>query len=310
MQSGVDQVKEVIEENIWSNILEFFSINILSFESGGNQIKITVGLILLVILTFVITSIILRGIRVLLTRKLQENDRLKFISVFKFIKYLVYLIVVILTLSSAGIDITILLTASAAFFVGLGLALQDLFQDMIGGLFMVIDKTLLVGDIIEIEGRVGRVTEIKLRTTRVLTRDDKIMIIPNHKFISDIVLNYTQNHITTREAVKVGVAYGSDTLKVKTLLLECAMDQVGIVKKPKPFVLFEDFGDSALIFALHFFVTDSFVDPKIKSQLRFKIDQKFRSNNISIPFPQRDVHMFYPKNHSFNKSNNKSNPDE
>jgi len=306
MQSGVGKVKEVIEETIWSNILEFFKINILSFESGGNQIKITVGVILLVIFTFMITSILLRGIRVFLTRKLQENDRLKFISVFKFIKYLVYLIVVILTLSSAGIDITILLTASAAFFVGLGLALQDLFQDMIGGLFMVIDKTLLVGDIIEIEGRVGRVIEIKLRTTRVLTRDDKIMIIPNHKFISDIIINYTQNHITTREAVKVGVAYGSDTLKVKTLLLECAMDQIGIVKKPKPFVLFEDFGDSALIFALHFFVTDSFVDPKIKSQLRFKIDQKFRSNNISIPFPQRDVHMFYPNNPSLDKSN----PDE
>jgi len=306
MQSGVGKVKEVIEETIWSNILEFFKINILSFESGGNQIKITVGVILLVIFTFMITSILLRGIRVFLTRKLQENDRLKFISVFKFIKYLVYLIVVILTLSSAGIDITILLTASAAFFVGLGLALQDLFQDMIGGLFMVIDKTLLVGDIIEIDGRVGRVIEIKLRTTRVLTRDDKIMIIPNHKFISDIIINYTQNHITTREAVKVGVAYGSDTLKVKTLLLECAMDQIGIVKKPKPFVLFEDFGDSALIFALHFFVTDSFVDPKIKSQLRFKIDQKFRSNNISIPFPQRDVHMFYPNNPSLDKSN----PDE
>jgi small-conductance mechanosensitive channel len=306
MQSGVDQVKDVIEENIWSNILEFFRINILSFESGGNQIKITVGLILLVIFTFIITSIFLRGIRIFLTRKLQENDRLKFISVFKFIKYLVYLIVVILTLSSAGIDITILLTASAAFFVGLGLALQDLFQGMIGGLFIVIDKTLLVGDIIEVEGRVGRVIEIKLRTTRVLTRDDKIMIVPNHKFMSDIVINYTQNHIATREAVKVGVAYGSDTLIVKTLLLECAMDQVGIVEKPKPFVLFEDFGDSALIFGLHFYVTDSFVDPKIKSQLRFKIDQKFRSNNISIPFPQRDVHMSYPNNHSLDKSN----PDE
>jgi small-conductance mechanosensitive channel len=302
MQSGVHQVKE----NIWSNILDFLRINILSFESGGNQIKITAGLILLLIFSFIITNIILRGIRVFLTRKLQKNDRLKFISFFKFIKYLVYLIVVILTLSSAGIDITILLTASAAFFVGLGLALQNIFQDMIGGLFMVIDKTLLVGDIIEIDGRVGRVIEIKLRTTRILTRDDKIMIIPNHKFISDIIFNYTQNHTSTRESVRVGVAYGSDTLKVKTILMECALEQKGIVEKPKPFVLFEDFGDSALIFVVHFFVTDSFVDPKIKSQLRFKIDKKFRLNNISIPFPQRDVHMFYPKNPTLDKSN----PDE
>ena len=296
MQSEVEKVREIIETDIWDGVLDFFRLNILSFESGGNQIKITVGLVLLLIFTFVITSVFLRWIRVFLTRKLQQNDKLKFISVFRFIKYLVYLIVVILTLSSAGIDITILLTASAAFFVGLGLALQGLIQDMIGGMFIIIDKTLLVGDIIEMNGKVGRVIEIKLRTTRVLTRDDKIMIIPNHKFMSDIILNYTQNHITTQESVKVGVAYGSDTLKVKTILLECALEQIGIVKKPKPFVLFEDFGESALIFSLNFFVTDSFVDPKIKSQLRFKIDNKFRVNTINIPFPQRDVRMIIPNN--------------
>ncbi len=299
MQSGVEQVKEVIEETIWGNILEFFKITLLSFESGNN---ITVGLILLVIAVFFTTSIVLRGTRMLLTRKMGESDKNKFISIFKFIKYLTYLIVTIITISSAGIDITILLTASAALFVGLGLALQDLFQDIIGGLYIIVDKTLLIGDIVEIDGKVGRVIEIKLRTARVLTRDDKVMVIPNHKFITDIVLNYTQNHEATREFVKVGVAYGSDTLKVKTILLECAMDQTGIVKKPDPFVLFEDFGDSALIFALHFFVTDSFVDPKIKSQLRFKIDEKFRLNNISIPFPQRDVHMFYPNNPNKMKS--------
>ncbi|CAM4116169.1 mechanosensitive ion channel family protein [Gillisia limnaea] len=299
MQSGVEQVKEVIEETIWGNILEFFKITLLSFESGNN---ITVGLILLVIAVFFTTSIVLRGTRMLLTRKMGESDKNKFISIFKFIKYLTYLIVIIITISSAGIDITILLTASAALFVGLGLALQDLFQDIIGGLYIIVDKTLLIGDIVEIDGKVGRVIEIKLRTARVLTRDDKVMVIPNHKFITDIVLNYTQNHEATREFVKVGVAYGSDTLKVKTILLECAMDQTGIVKKPDPFVLFEDFGDSALIFALHFFVTDSFVDPKIKSQLRFKIDEKFRLNNISIPFPQRDVHMFYPNNPNKMKS--------
>ena len=296
MQSGVEQVKEIIEKNIWENILEFFRITLLSFESGGSVIKITVGLILLVITVFFVTSFFLRGTRMLLTRKMEDADKNKFISIFRFIKYLAYLIVVIITLSSAGIDITILLTASAALFVGLGLALQDLFKDIIGGLYIIIDKTLLIGDIIEINGKVGRVIEIKLRTARVLTRDDKVMVVPNHKFIIDIVLNYTQNHESTREFVKVGVAYGSDTLKVKTILLECAMEQTGIVKKPDPFVLFEDFGDSALVFALHFFVTDSFVDPKIKSQLRFKIDEKFRLNNISIPFPQRDVHMFYPNN--------------
>jgi len=286
------EVKGFIEEDIWGNIIEFF--NIVIWKSPGENINITVGLILLVILVFFVTNIVLRGIRILFTRRLEENDKLKFISVFKFLRYLVYLIVFLLTLGSVGIDITILLTASAALFVGLGLALQELFQDIIGGVFIITDKTLLVGDIIEMDGRVGRVIDIKLRTTRVLTRDDKVMIIPNHKFISDVILNYTQNHKTTREAVKVGVAYGSDTQRVKQILIECAKEQTGLVKKPEPFVTFDDFADSALVFSLHFFVSDSFVDPKIKSELRFKIDDKFRLNNITIPFPQRDVHMYYP----------------
>lgn len=297
MQRNAEKVKEVIEQDIWGSIQDFLNITIYPFNgSGEGDINITVAIVLLVVLAFVITTVVLRAIRVFLTRKLELNDKLKFISVFKFIKYLVYIIVIIITLSSAGINITVLLTASAVLFVGLGLALQELFQDIIGGLFIIVDKSLQVGDVIEMEGRVGRVMDIKLRTTRVLTRDDKVMIIPNHKFISDILFNYTQNQKTTREFVKVGVAYGSDTEKVQAILLECAKEQTAILKKPESFVLFEDFGDSALVFSLHFFVTDSFVDPKIKSELRFKIDHLFRLNGISIPFPQRDIHMFYPPN--------------
>ena len=295
MQNGVKQVKEVIKQDIWGSILDFLNYTLFHIGTGKNHVGITIGMILLIIAVFIITSFALRLIRFLITRKLSEPDKLKFISVFKFVKYFIYLLVVIITLSSAGIDITILLTASAALFVGLGLALQELFQDIIGGLFIIVDKSLLVGDVVEMDGRVGRVMDIKLRTTRVITRDDKIMVIPNHKFVSDIIYNYTQNHRTTRELVKVGVAYGSDVQRVKNVLLECAREQSGILKKPEPFVLFEDFGDSALMFSLNFFITDSFVDPKIKSQLRFNIDEKFRLNNISIPFPQRDVHMFYPQ---------------
>lgn len=292
MQQGVDQVKEVIEEDIWGTIQDFLNYSLINFGGEENPIRITVWVILLVIVVFLFTNIVMRGIRLFFTRKMEEADKLKFISVFKFIRYLVYVVVVIVTLSSAGIDLTILLTASAALFVGLGLALQEFFQDIIGGLFIITDKSLLVGDVVEMDGRVGRVIDIKLRTTRLLTRDDKVMIIPNHKFTSEIILNFTQNHRTTRELVRVGVAYGSDTEMVKELLLECVNEQAGITKKPKPFVLFEDFGESALIFSINFFVTDSFVDPKIKSQVRYKIDQKFRENGVTIPFPQRDIHFF------------------
>ncbi|MCB7481370.1 mechanosensitive ion channel family protein [Christiangramia sediminis] len=293
-QSATEKVTEVIEQDIWGLIKDFWNAG-FSYNIGSEEIKITVGLIVLIVSTFLITSIVLRVIRSFITSKLMEEDKMKFISVFKFIKYFVYVVVILITLSSTGVDVTILLTASAALFVGLGLALQELFQDVIGGIFIILDKSLLVGDVIELEGRVARVFEIKLRTTRALTRDDKVMIIPNHKFISDTVYNYTQNHKTTREVVKVGVAYGSDVEKVREVLLECAREQKGILKKPEPFVLFEDFGDSALLFGLHFYISDSFVDPKVKSELRFKINNKFRLNNITIPFPQRDVHMFYPR---------------
>ncbi|TBW26502.1 mechanosensitive ion channel family protein [Gramella sp. KN1008] len=294
-QSTKEKVTEVIEQDIWGLIKEIWNAG-FSYSIGGEDIEITVGLVVLIILAFLVTSVVLRIVRSFITSKLMEEDKMKFISVFKFIKYFVYVVVILITLSSTGVDVTILLTASAALFVGLGLALQELFQDVIGGIFIILDKSLLVGDVIEMEGRVARVFEIKLRTTRALTRDDKVMIIPNHKFISDTVYNYTQNHKTTREVVRVGVAYGSDVEKVKEVLLECAKEQKGILKKPEPFVLFEDFGDSALLFGLHFYVSDSFVDPKVKSELRFKINNMFRLNNITIPFPQRDVHMFYPKN--------------
>jgi small-conductance mechanosensitive channel len=285
------QVKEIFEKDIWGSIKEFMNLG-FHYGEGDNSIHITIGLLLLVVVTFIITNFLLKWLRKLLTYKMEREDKQKFISVFKFINYIVYLVVILITFSAAGINITILITASAALFVGLGLALQELFQDVIGGISIIADKSISVGDIVEIDKKVGKVFEIKLRTTRAITRDDKVIIIPNHKFISDIVYNYTQNHRTTREAVNVGVAYGSDVELVTRLLEEVAEESKNVLKSPKSFVLFEDFGDSALLFSINYFVNDSFRDLKTKSEMRYKIEAKFRANNISIPFPQRDVHIF------------------
>ncbi|PVW14553.1 mechanosensitive ion channel family protein [Marixanthomonas spongiae] len=289
-----EKIEEVVKEDIWGAIQEFLQMGI-HFGEGDKRVSITIGLLLLLIASIFVASLILKWIRKIYTRKMVEGDKRKFISVFKFIKYVTYIVVFISVLSVAGFNITPLLAASAALLVGFGLALQDLFKDVIGGIFIILDKSLLVGDIIELEGKVGRVTDIKLRTTRAITRDDKIIIIPNSKFITDTLYNYTQNHRTTREYVKVGVAYGSDTNLVRDLLLQSAAKQKGVLKSPKPFVLFEDFGDSALIFSVYFYIGDSFVDPRIKSEMRFRIEQLFRENQINIPFPQRDVHLFQTK---------------
>lgn len=287
-----EKIKEVVEEDVWGAIQEFLNYEIITFGDKAHEVTITPWAIIAVIMSFLIATFLLKWIRVFFTRKMDAQDTNKFISVFKFIKYITYVVVIFVVLSVSGVNVTPFLAASAALLVGLGLALQELFQDVIGGVFIIIDKSLLVGDIIEVDGKVGRIIDIKLRTTRAITRDDKIVIIPNHKFITETIYNYTQNHRTTREFVRVGVAYGSDTRLVEKLLLKSVSEQRGVLKSPKPFVLFEDFGDSALVFSVLFFLNDSFSDPRIKSEIRFRIDNLFRDNQITIPFPQRDVHIF------------------
>jgi len=285
------KIKDVAEYDIWASIREILDWG-FQIGEGEKSLNITIGLLLLVVLTILIVHFILRSVRALYTRNLNEIDKLKFISVFKFIKYVVYIVVLFIILGTAGVNITPILADSAFFLVGIGLALQDLFQDILGGVFIILDKSLSVGDIIEVDSKVGRVMEIKLRTTRTITQDDKIIIIPNHKFLKDSIYNFTQNQKTTRENVSVGVAYGSDVDKVVELLMESVTNNKDILKFPKPYVFFEDFGDSALLFNVYFFIKDSFRSPYIKSTIRFSIDELFRNNDVRIPFPQRDVHLF------------------
>ncbi len=255
------------------------------------DISISVKGILFIILAIIITSVILRLIRKLISRKLPPDDKEKFKSVFSYFKYLIYIIIFFISLNAFGVKVTAVLAASAALLIGVGLALQTLFQDIIAGVFILIDQSVHVGDIIEIDGMVGRVEEIKLRTTRAVTIDNKVLIIPNHLYLTNSLYNWTQNGTATRESVSIGVAYGSNVKLVRELLLQVAQENNDVVKFPEPSVIFEDFGDSALNFKLIFTLNDSFQATFPKSDMRFRIDELFRENNISIPFPQRDIHI-------------------
>lgn len=275
-------------KEVWSEFKDLLSFKVLPSDT----INISVGTILTVILVIVLVTFLLKLVYKIVTSNLPEEDKNKFVSIFGFFKYLLYIFVILTVLHASGVNLTVMLTASAALFIGLGFALQYLFQDIISGVLIILDQSLHVGDIIEVEDKIGKVFEIRLRTTRAITRDDKVIVIPNHIFLTDSIYNYTQNHRTTRESVKVGVAYGSDVRLVSKILEEVVASQKGVLKNPKSFVLFEDFGDSALLFSVNFFINDSFSDPRLKSEIRFKINDKFREHNISIPFPQRDVHIF------------------
>ncbi|WP_194851318.1 mechanosensitive ion channel family protein [Nonlabens antarcticus] len=278
----------------WQKIEDFFTYPIIE-SSGKDSFHLDTWMLILTAIGIIAVSLSLRAIRKVFTRKMNSTDKLKFESIFKFFNYLVYLIVLLIILHSYSVKLTAVLTASAAIFVGIGFALQDFFKDIIAGITILIDKSLLIDDVIETHGTIGRVFEIRLRSTRAITRDDKVLIIPNHLFLTETIFNYTQNHTKTREVVEVGVAYGSDVRLVEQLLLQCAKSEKTILKSPEPFVMFNNFGESSLDFGIYYYVRDSFTDPRVKSNVRFEIEKVFREHNISIPFPQRDVH-FYQSN--------------
>lgn len=257
----------------------------------GNGVHITVKQILLVFTVLVIATFILRLVKKIVVKKLNEDDKLKFNSIFSFSKYFIYVIVILVTFDNMGVNVTAIFAASAALLVGVGLALQTFFQDIISGVFILIDKSVHVGDIIELDNKVGRVTEIRLRTTRAVTIDNKVLIIPNHKYLTSTLYNWTENGVLTREFITVGVAYGSDLEQVKKLLLQAANTHPKVIKHPEPLVLFTEFADSALNFKLIFTLNNSFEASIPKSDIRFEIDRLFREHDIKIPFPQREVYI-------------------
>lgn len=250
--------------------------------------------LLWLVVTLIITWALVRLVKLALTRKViaRDMDKGNVAALVKLIQYFAYTIAVVILLESIGVKMSVLLASSAALLVGIGLGLQQLFYDVVSGILLLFEGTIRVGDIVEVKHElVGRVMDIGLRTSKIETRENTYVIVPNSKFISGDVVNWSHITTSTRFQVTVGVAYGSDVSLVKKCLLQAASEEKGIETKPVPFVRFKDFGESALIFEVFFWTKETFTVENMKSDLRFKIDQLFRENNIQIPFPQRDLHI-------------------
>jgi small-conductance mechanosensitive channel len=219
------------------------------------------------------TWVLLTIIHKILVRKkgLSAGEKGRRISLFQLIKYFTWVVVISLCIAIAGFDVTILIAGSAALLVGLGFGLQNIFSDLISGLFMLFERKVKVGDVMEVDNIVGRVQAINLRTSVLLTRDGYDIIVPNHKFITENVINWSHHTFDRRFQVEVGVSYGSDVDLVTKALLECTNKQEELIKADhhKPFVRFHDFGDSALIFYLMFWTKDIFHVEQLKSELRY-----------------------------------------
>lgn len=207
------------------------------------------------------------------------------------LKYVIYTMALLWAISSLGIEMTVLWGGAAALLVGIGLGLQQTFNDFFSGIVLLFERSVEIGHVLDIGGLVGTVKEIGLRTSLIETRDSITVVVPNSKLVTDNVVNWSHLDEKVRFLVTVGVAYGSDTKLVKKILLAVAAEHPEIVEHPNPFVRFTDFGNSSLDFELHFFSRNFIRIEDVKSDLRFEIDNAFRKNDIEIPFPQRVVWM-------------------
>jgi small-conductance mechanosensitive channel len=262
----------------------------------GDNASITIGSILYILLAGVVIWFSYKWVR-RLTRSAVKAGKLdtgREFAITRITKYILVLLFVIVVLASLHVDWKVF-AFLAPLLIGVGLGLQQVANDLVSGIILLVEPSIRVNDVVEVDGTVAKVKEIGLRTSMVESRDGVAMIIPNHLLVSEKLINWSASDAVNRFMISVGVAYGSDVEQVSKILIDCAWQHDKVITNPVPIVLFRDFAESSLHFELVFWSNYPFIIEIIKSDLRFAIDDAFRKNNIRIPFPQRDVHMIAPR---------------
>ena len=255
--------------------------------------KLQVYTILIVVFIYLFTRLIIWLTKKALYRR-HKNAKLDIgntYALFQIIKYVIWVIAVGSILQTIGVQVTVLLAGSAALLVGIGLGLQQTFNDIVSGIILLSERSIMIGDILEIDGEVVKIEKIGLRTSKGLSRDDISIIIPNSLITTNKVINWSHQSSKTRFRINVGVAYGSDVDLVIKILEESALEHPDIFDKNLIQARLIDFGNSSLDFQLLFFSKNIFRIEKVKSDIRRIINRKFADHKITIPFPQMDLHF-------------------
>lgn len=242
-----------------------------------------------VVLIWLAVWLVLRVARRLIYKGLKTmvGDRGRRHSLYLIVQYIAWVLATMGMFRVVGLDISVLLAGSAAFLVGIGLGLQQIFRDIASGVFLLFEGTIEVGDIIQIDGTVGRVEQIHLRTSTILTRDGLTMIVPNHKFIVERVINWShQDRTPSRFSVSVTVHFNTDEQLVRRLLLDCATEHPDVVtddpERP-PQARLTDFTKTDMVFEMLFWTHRKFEVESVRSDLRFALREKFRQYGIQEP---------------------------
>lgn len=264
----------------------------MGFTVGGVQISLIS--IAFGIFVFFVAITIIKGIK----KRLQDNVLAK-MDIDDGIRHslaagfgsLGYVASALLAIAIMGGNLTNFALIAGALSFGIGLGLQNVVNNFISGIILLFERPIKVGDWIIVNGQEGVVKQINIRSTELETWKRANIIIPNSDLLSSIVTNLTHDDKWGRVDIQIGVAYGSDVEKVRDILVEIATENKRVLKKPAPYAVFINFGDSSLDFELRCFTADVMNSLGISSELRFEINRRFNEEKISIPFPQRVLHL-------------------
>ncbi|HVY48046.1 MAG TPA: mechanosensitive ion channel domain-containing protein [Minicystis sp.] len=271
------------------HVKEFLDYRLVSLAGGvvtPGSILVAAGVLFVSILVAALAGRSVR--RILAAREVAPGMQF---AAAKITRYVTIVVGALVAVNSMGFELESLVAASAVLAVGIGFGLQNIAQNFISGVILLIEQPVRQGDFVKVGETLGVVDDIGLRATRVVTRDEVTIIVPNSQLITAEVVNHSRPTQHLRIHVSVGVAYGSDTRQVRDVLLDVARADARILPEPVPEVRFDDFGDSALKFTLLVWIAEPRMDRIVASDLRFAIDDAFRKANIEMPFPQSDVHI-------------------
>jgi len=264
---------------------------LLKLSSGSITVSQLVLALLVLIGGIIAARLLLKLVDKALTGRGVKPDAIQTLQRVMF--YVIVVILAITALDVMNVPVTTLTFATGAVAVGVGFGAQNIINNLISGWILMSERPVRIGDFIEIDGSVGKVERIGNRSTRIRRVDGVHMLVPNSQMLERIVTNWTLVDDLIRTTVSVGVAYGSPVREVERLLHQAVDEHRLVQSEPAPIIVFEDFGDNSLLFQVFFWVrvSGAMEARRIRSDLRFRIDELFHEHGIVIAFPQRDLHF-------------------
>jgi small-conductance mechanosensitive channel len=267
--------------------------NLELFQSG--KTAFTLGAVLILIISSALVFYISGRVYRILVRKVFPRynvDPAAGMSMATITRYVLLFIGFVIIFQTSGINLSSLGILFGALGIGIGFGLQNITSNFISGIIILFEKPVKIGDRVEVGDITGNIEKISARSTTVINNDNIAVVVPNSQFIDSLVINWSLNDRNVRFNFPVGVSYKEDPARIRKLLLEVAGSNPGVLKSPKPDVLFDAFGDSSLDFILRVWSSDYSDRPMVlKSQLYYAIFEKFREHGVEIPYPQRDLHL-------------------